>query len=67
MVSNIYIAFVISLSSQVFGSSLELTDCYIMFTVFISWRLRRPYGGNADGAEGIFGSSLMRLSSGPTT
>ena len=40
---------------------------YQMFAVFISWRLRRPHWGNADGAEGIFGSCRTRVGCGPAS
>ena len=35
--------------------------------LFISWRLRRPYRGNADETEGIFGFCRTRVGCGPAS
>ena len=40
---------------------------YQLFAFFISWRLRRPHWGNADGAKGIWGIFRTRVGCGPAS
>ena len=41
-------------------------NCFANCLLFVSWPLRRPNWGSADGAEGIFGFCQTRVGFGPT-